>query len=355
MRRCAVFALVASCAARSPEVVQAPSSVGTAAPPSVALPRTPVKPGRLEEALSSLSGPTRCDDFDYFPLGGIRSFFCHRPDSISIVGLRAASGMEIFATGPHAHDSLRLEEPSDFGHYDPAFVRWLVDNAAPSPRGSPLQTSTQHAYDTVARPLADVFWKTHLKIERDRECFLREKTLYESAIVRKTLPKDYYERWFFFMNPFFCDRAARGLSDDRFYFDNAFDGGVDGNVTKTVVGFWLRRAIDGTIAMWVEGLKSLLAAYEPEILALGTRPPDTAAIARALDAGLLASAACKDPQSTVASSGVQVVFAPDGSVQSVRLMLRGPAAACVEGKFASLRVPAFDGEALRFLRDVPLK
>jgi hypothetical protein len=348
--------LLLSCVARPPDVVQAPSSEGSAAAPAALTARAPAPPtGRFEEALRAWTGPSRCPEFDYFPHGGIRSFWCHRPEAVTIAAIRAAAGTEIFASGPHTHEELRLERATDFGHYDPAFVRWLVDNVGPSPRGSALQIATQREYDIAARPLVDVFWKTHLKIGRDAACFAREKALYEVAIAKKTLPPDYFERWFFFMNPFFCDRAARGNKDDQFYFDNAFDGGVDGNVTKTVVGFWLRRAIDGTIGTFAEGLKNVVAAYEPELLALGSRAPDTLAIERALDGAVLASAACKDPQATVSTSAMQVVFAPDGTVESARLMLRGPTSTCFEGKFASIRVPAFDGEPLRFARPVPLK
>jgi hypothetical protein len=356
MRLRYVLALVIGCAARPPDVVQAPSTEGSGGAVVIPPPKaTAAATGRFEEALRAWTGPSRCDDFDYFPHGGIRSFWCHRPESITIAKLRAAAGTEIFLSGPHLHDELRVEERYDFGHYDPAFVRWLVDELAPSPRGSALQIATQREFDMAARPLVEVFWKTHLKIERDRACFANEKALYEAAMKARRLPADYYERWFFFMNPYFCDRAARGLKDDQFYFDNAFDGGVDGNVTKTVVGFWLRRAIDGTIGTFAEGLKNVVTSYGPEILALGSRAPDTAAIERALDGAVVASASCKDPQATSSTSAVEVVFGPDGAVQRARLMLRGTASACFEGKFSGLRVPPFDGEALRFARPVQLK
>jgi hypothetical protein len=354
----AILTLVAlGCRARAPEMVSAPSRAGDASPlaaaPSVSAPHPS---GLLEELLGAWGGPTRCDGFDYFPHGGIRSFYCHRPEPVSVAAIRAAARLEIFVSGPHTPEKLELESRSAFGHYDPAFVRWLLDAAAPSPRGSALQVATQRDYDVAVRPLADVFWKSHVKIRRDAACFTREKALYETAIAKRALPRDYYERWFFFMNPFFCDRGAQ---DTEFYFDNAFDGGVDGNVTKTVVGFWLRRAIDGTIDLFAEGLERLLSSYEPELLTLGARAPDTAAILRALDGASRAAASCKDPAAPAASSSVEVVFAPDGSVQMARVLLRSawgsPVATCIEAKFAVLRVPAYDGEPLRFVRPVTLR
>ena len=150
-------------------------------------------------------------------------------------------------------------------------MRWLVDSAGPGARDSAGRRATQEAYDASLRPLAAIFWKVHAKLEREPDCFKRERDLYAAAITGRRLPERYYERWFFFMNPEFCPRAARGLvSDpmrDRYFYDHGFDGGVDGNVVKTVVGFWLRRSIDGTRDTFAEGLKRLITAYDPAQLA----------------------------------------------------------------------------------------
>ena len=70
------------------------------------------------------------------------------------------------------------------------------------------------------------------------------------------------------MNPYFCDKGQRPANFD---YDNAFDAGVDGNVTKTVIGFWLRRSMDGTMDTFAEGLKKLLAAYQPDLMTAPAR------------------------------------------------------------------------------------
>jgi hypothetical protein len=57
-----------------------------------------------------------------------------------------------------------------------------------------------------------------------------------------------------------------GDDDFAFYSKNGLDGGVDGNVVKTVVGFWMRRAMDGTIGTFADGLHEVIAAYEPALL-----------------------------------------------------------------------------------------
>jgi len=251
-----------------------PVEVAIAAPPPVAPVPTPesrhetppaAAPSPMETALREWERKSQCQDFDYFPNGGIQNFWCHRPARVTLASVRELVGAAIFTSGPHTADTLQLDAANDFGHYDPAFVRALVDKAAPSERGSAAQKATQAAYDASMKPLAEIFWKTYAKSQADKECFAREKTAYANLIAKKKLPKDYYERWFFFMNPHFCDKGPE--KSFKFWMDHGFDAGVDGNVTKTVVGFWLRRSIDGTMDAFAVGLTKLIAAYEPDLLA----------------------------------------------------------------------------------------
>jgi hypothetical protein len=154
-------------------------------------------------------------------------------------------------------------------------LRHPVGQACRNGRGSTPSQASQLAYDAYVRPLAEIFWQTNAKIVSDPACFEHEKALYEEAIAEKRLPYGYYERWFYFMNPAFCE-AVRDLDpqEDLFhvFVDNGFDGGVSGNVTKTVVGFWLRRAMDGTLEQFREGLTRLVSVYQPSLL--GSDEPD---------------------------------------------------------------------------------
>ena len=72
--------------------------------------------------------------------------------------------------------------------------------------------------------------------------------------------KRVYARWFDFMEPSFCASDApvgAALSELT----------RDGNVVKTVVGFWLRRQLDGTAQAWHDALVRLLEAYDEQWLA----------------------------------------------------------------------------------------
>jgi hypothetical protein len=67
------------------------------------------------------------------------------------------------------------------------------------------------------------------------------------------------------MNPRFC--APRVSEDTR--LDG---GGTDGNVVKTVVGFWLRRTIDGTADEFHANLARQLEPYDSAWLSANSRP-----------------------------------------------------------------------------------
>lgn len=221
--------------------------------------------GTPAEQLLALFGEHRCDSYDYHPNGGLQSLWCHRAPALEFADLGALARVPVFLSGPHTTDTLDLNSPNSFGHYNPAFVQFLIDHTV-SERGSVAQRATQPAYDRHLKPLAQIFWLTLGKIKAEPACFEREKKAYQRAIQRKAA--GYYERWFYFMNPAFCGKVQR---TERYLMDHGFDGGVDGNVTKTVVGFWLRRSMDGTFDAFATGLQKLVRAYDPE-LSEGARP-----------------------------------------------------------------------------------
>ncbi len=348
----------------APETMSSPGIVDGGAPmesgpPSVA-----------ESALQEWGAQSQCPGtFDYHPKGGLQSFWCRRPGRLTLAAVRELAGVDVFSSGPHQKDGLNLAAANEFGHYNPAFVAWLVEKGAPSPRNSRAREATQASYDAHLKPLATVFWRTLGKVRRETACVAREKSAYANAGAKKQLPRHYYERWFYFMNPFYCEKAPGKPANELFksFVDNGFDGGVDGNVTKTVVGFWLRRSIDGTLDSFADGLKKLIASYDPELLERSNRAPDSAAITKALEAGVAQAAACKDPSAAAPTVRANITISADGKVSaragfpvprrppSVPLPPSSPQNGCIEQAFGAQTIPAFDGADMRFARTVPLK
>lgn len=253
-----------------PQVDPAPPPPPPPAPP--AKPDTPAESqdSPLEGMLRDATKKTSCQSFDYHPNGGLQNLWCHRPARLTLEAIAKNAAVDIFKSGPHSKTDLVTDSRYEFGHYNPEFVKWLVEKVPPSPRDSATQKLTQPAYDKHLKPLAEIFWKTLQKAKAEPDCFNHEKTAYADLIAKKKLPESYYERWFYFMNPKYCAKAKTGLGpmDGFDYFSkNGFDGGVDGNVTKTVVGFWLRRSMDGTMDPFAEGLTKLITSYDPDLIA----------------------------------------------------------------------------------------
>ncbi len=256
---------VAACATPPPPAAPAPvteivpaADAPVIAPALLDSPTEATQPDGPEAWLQRW-GSNVCDSFDYHPNGGLQSSWCHRPAALTFAALAETARVPVFASGPHATE-LDLSSTREFGHYNPAFVDYLIDHGV-HPRGSVVQRATQSSYDQHLKPLAAIFWKTRAKLQADPKCFAREKSAYAAAI--KGGVAGYYERWFYFMNPAYCSTPRR--SSD-WLMRHGSDGGVDGNVTKTVVGFWLRRSMDGTFESFGTGLEKLFAAYDPEAM-----------------------------------------------------------------------------------------
>lgn len=205
--------------------------------------------------------PSTCDDFDYFPAGGMQSFACHAQAAgrIDLRGLIEAAGFDPFVSGPHRDGKLDRASTRRFGVYDPRFVRWMVAGLEGALVDREFVKSTRGAYRRVVRPLASVMRATYEKFQKDPACLKSEVTRYRDHLTRGTLAKSDYERLFFFLSAHFC---ANPDEDFDFFHDRDFDGGVhDGNVVKTAAAFWIRRTIDGTAPAFYEGLVALMTAY----------------------------------------------------------------------------------------------
>lgn len=206
----------------------------------------------------------RCGTFDYFPQGGMQVFWCHLQELTTLKNLEDLAAAPIFLSGPHRGETLNLNNPSDFGHYNPVFVERMVSLLIPGAEDKTFRAATQTTYNTYVRPLAHIYWLTRLKLTGNPECQQRELSGYQAFIAsRAAVGTSYHERWFFFMNPHFC----KGQRAEEWYYTNGMDGGVDGNIAKGAVGFWLRRTMDGTDNAFAAGLSKLLRAYDAKWLA----------------------------------------------------------------------------------------
>lgn len=241
------------------------------APTTVAGARAPLAPKVSAEAQRKLTAAVKalpgskasqsCSSYDYFPGGGLRSFYCHVRDNLDIAKIAKLAGMKIFLKGPHMRGALTLDAKKAFAHYNPRFVRWLAA-AIPGASSSKVRKALQPAYDKAIKPLARVFWVSGRKLFAHPGFLNKEKKRY-LGLVAAGKTSGYYEPFFFFMNPRFIKTTRRSFNA---FYKRGFDGGVSGNVTKTCVAFWIRRSIDGTARAFFDGLTELLRTYDKRFL-----------------------------------------------------------------------------------------
>ncbi len=177
------------------------------------------------------------DDFDYFPDGGMRNFYCHLLPRVAMATIEKWAGVPIYASG-----GFNLKSTKSFGHYNPQFVRWLPA-LIPALRDETFRAVAQPIYDRKIKPLARTHYRVYRKLQADPAFLEREK---------KRLLKEM--------------ASARGATDtyERFYDYGSSAG--DGNVAKTAVAFWIRRSIDGTDADFFAALEQLMKIHDPTML-----------------------------------------------------------------------------------------
>ena len=67
----------------------------------------------------------------WLPDRGLRGLYAKAQFALNLAQLQKLSGQKIFGSGPHQNGKLNLKSANDFGHYNPAFIKWLAANGIP--------------------------------------------------------------------------------------------------------------------------------------------------------------------------------------------------------------------------------
>ncbi len=196
---------------------------------------------------------------------GVRGLACAAAQVVDPASLVALAPVAPFESGPHTATAdavdLDLSSPRAFGHYDPAFVRWAW--AAAVPDGAVGRAAVAPAYRRHVARLARVYWLTHADLVA--EGFpgrLPSGPLSDYAAFLDGGPTGRDGPGF----PVFAftDRSRALLPDVGLAIPNEWTATYEAN---TAYGFWLRRRADGTHALWRDGLRDLLTAFDADWLA----------------------------------------------------------------------------------------
>lgn len=207
-------------------------------------------------------GPEWCDEAfgTWFTSFGVRGLACLAGHVQPLSGLAGRAPVAPFVRGPHevSADAVRLSlrAPRDFGHYDPAFVRWLAGAAVP--RAPEAVALTQPAYHRHVQRLARVYWLAQQDLSGAGGA-ADAPAQYAAFLRGAPAPEAHRGPDGGFSMLAFTERSEALAGRTGLPVENPWEVVYEAN---TAYGFWLRRRVDGTDAPWREGLRTLLARYD---------------------------------------------------------------------------------------------
>ena len=212
------------------------------------------------------------DEFGtWFEEFGARGVACVAAEVLDPAVLVQRAGVHAaFETGPHTvtTESFRLDLTAarDFGHYNPAFVEWVIEHGIVGEGRPAVRALTQPVYDRHLRQLARIYWLTYADMEADgfpRATPAGILSDYARFLEGGAIPDGAasYEGGFSVFA--FTDLSEGLLPRIGLQLGNEWEAKYEAN---TAYGFWLRRRADETLSRWHDGLQRLLATYDAEWL-----------------------------------------------------------------------------------------
>ena len=265
---CFALAVLAGCA--SAPSVPDPVDGGDPSPSPGAADLADVWAG-LDEAAAGLAGrgPDVCAGpfGTWFPEWGARGLACVAAQVVDPASFLGRAPVAPFESGPHqaTEAAVRLDLTSrSFGHYDPAFVRWLVEAGVPD--GAATRQLAKPIYDRRLARLARVYWLAHRDLARDGfpDDVPAGPLAAYAAYLDGGPADDGVGGGDTFAVFAFTERSEALLPDIGLPVENDWTVKYEAN---TAYGFWLRRRSDRTHALWLDGLRQLLEAFDAGWLA----------------------------------------------------------------------------------------
>jgi len=164
----------------------------------------------------------------WLPDRGLRGLYAKAQFALNIAQLQKVSGHRIFHSGPHQAGKLNLKALDDFGHYNPAFIKWFTAHGVPGKNDAKLKAELQPVYDKFLRRTARGFFAAHKSVMTDPERLKKVQSQYLERIDNEKAAG------------IFLQEAFRSAADQ---LEKA---GHDWYEASVAHGFWVRRSIDGT-------------------------------------------------------------------------------------------------------------
>lgn len=208
------------------------------------------------------------------PAKSIYGLLCHVQNIVSLADLQRISGLKIFDSGPHLIDQgeypLESYAKNDFGHYNPKFVRWAVDNLIPSENMIADLGPVQQVYDEAIKEQARIWHQVYKDLHSDPENLMTLKRQYDQEISNYVDNGEEYDL-----------ESPGDLMQERFtmYASSLLQSDIDSGILsnkddywrefyryRLAAGFWIRRELDGTAQIFAKGLEKTLGNFDSNFL-----------------------------------------------------------------------------------------
>tara|TARA_B100001971_G_scaffold199280_1_gene209698 strand:+ start:266 stop:976 length:711 start_codon:yes stop_codon:yes gene_type:complete len=184
----------------------------------------------------------------WLPNRGLRGLYAKAQFAMNLAQLQKLSGHRIFGVGPHQNGKLNLKSANEFGHYNPAFIKWVTANGIPGGKNPKLRMELQPVYDKHLRRTARGFFVAHQNLMSQPARLKRVQARYLDLLDAENNAGDFLQESF------------------RPDTDRLEKAGHDWYEVNVAHGFWVRRNIDGTADEFHALLTTLLRTHDADWL-----------------------------------------------------------------------------------------
>lgn len=180
----------------------------------------------------------------WLPNRGLRGLYAKAQFALNLAQLQKLSGHKIFGSGPHQNGKLNLKAANDFGHYNPAFIKWITTNGIPGGKNPKLRKELQPVYDKYLRRTARGFFVAHQNLRAQPQRLKQVQARYLDLLDAEKDAGDFLQELF------------------RPDTDHLEKAGHDWYEVNVAHGFWVRRTIDSTADEFHTLLTTLLTTHD---------------------------------------------------------------------------------------------
>jgi len=184
----------------------------------------------------------------WLPDRGLRGLYAKAQFALNLAQLQKLSGHKIFGSGPHQNGKLNLKSANDFGHYNPAFIKWITANGIPGGKNPELRKELQPVYDKYLRRTVRGFFVAHQNLTAEPQRLKLVQARYLDLLDAEKDAGDFLQELF------------------RPDTDRLEKAGHDWYEVNVAHGFWVRRTIDSTADEFRTLLITLLTTHDSKWL-----------------------------------------------------------------------------------------